>query len=224
MHNRHYSRYSWQSLSCFALIFTLGGCTGLKDSQHESTGRQAATCDCSDSTHEDGTSKKPPTVSEQRKILNEGYSLLHQDATKLNLSQLILYVKSESDAFKSVITDVASFAGKVEKDLERIEKDYPAVDINLDPLPVMEKRKRWDIGKDKVIDFAPGIGRGGRDYERTVLISLLNGINHERHLCKVMAKEEPEASLKKVLNDTERGYDAFYERIDTLLNKEYFKN
>jgi hypothetical protein len=51
----------------------------------------------------------------------------------------------------------------------------------------------------------------------------MNGVNHERHLCKVMATEEPEASLKKFLTDTEHGYDRLYDRIETLLNKEYFK-
>ena len=201
----------------------LSGCAGLTGHNSEVANHDKV-CDCAKNTNADHSRKSAPTVNEQRQILNEGYSLLHQDATKLNVTELILYVKFESDTFKNVVTDVATYGSKVEKDLERIEKDYPAININLDPLPVMEKRKRWDLGKDRVIDFAPGIGRGGRDYERTVLISLMNGINHERHLCKVMAKEEPEASLKKFLTDTEQGYDHFYDRIEALLNKEYFKN
>ena len=181
-------------------------------------------CDCAKNTNADESRNKTPNLSEQRQILNEGYSLLYKEAAKLNLTELVLYAKSESDQLKGVITDVANYAGKVEKDFERIAKDYPAVRIDLDPLPVMEKRKRWDIGKERAIDFAPGIGRSGREYERTVLISMLNGINHERHLCKVMAEEEPEASLKKFLVDTENGYDVFYDRIEKLLNKDYFKN
>jgi hypothetical protein len=180
--------------------------------------------DCAKNTNAEEGRKKTPNLGEQRQILNEGYSLLYKDATKLNLTELVLYAKSESDQLKGVVTDVASFAGKLEKDFQRIAKDYPAVRIDLDPLPVMEKRKRWDIGKDRVIDFAPGVGKGGREYERTLLISLLNGINHERHLCKVMAEEEPEASLKKFLVDTQKGYDIFYDRIDGLLKKEYFRD
>lgn len=212
----------WKNPCFFAMIFAFGGCTAFTQPRQAPAATERA-CDCANDAAAENSRKKPPTAGEQRRILNEGYSLLRQDANKLNLTQLILYAKSESDAFKAIVNDIAAFAGKVEKDLERIAADYPAVAIDLDPLPVMEKRKRWDIGKDRLIDFAPGMGRGGREYERTVLISLLNGINHERHLCKVMAKEEPEASLKKFLTDTERGYAGFYDRLDALLNKEYFR-
>jgi hypothetical protein len=66
------------------------------------------------------------------------------------------------------------------------------------------------------------VGKGGREYERTVLLSFANGLNHERHLCKVMAEAEPDAGLKKFLLDTETKYDALYEAVMTLLKKEYF--
>ena len=88
----------------------------------------------------------------------------------------------------------------------------------------MEKRKRSAIAKDRARYFAPVVGRGGREYERTVLIGYVNGINHERHLCQVMAEAEPDASLKKFLLDAEKRYDALYDRITALLDKEYFKD
>ena len=68
------------------------------------------------------------------------------------------------------------------------------------------------------------IGHGGREYERTVLIGYVNGINHERHLCQVMAEAETDAGLKKFLLDAEKRYDGLYDRINTLLDKEYFKD
>lgn len=211
-----------------SLVFIVAGCSTLGLSS-DTSGKPAAEqkpadCNCATGAKAQAGREKAPELGEQRLILSEGYSLLHTDATKLNLSELVLLAKFESDALKDVIKDVAEYAGKVEKDLERIARDYPGVRIDLDPLPVMEKRKRWDLGKNRAIDFAPIVGRGGREYERTVLLSLLNGINHERHMCKVMAKEEPEASLKKFLTDTQKGYDVFYDRIEALLNKEYFRN
>jgi hypothetical protein len=57
-----------------------------------------------------------------------------------------------------------------------------------------------------------------------VLIGYANGINHERHLCQVMAEAEPDAGLKKFLLDAEKRYDAVYDRVMTLLDKEYFKD
>src|SRR4029077_10049462 len=140
------------------------------------------------------------------------------------LSELILYVKVESEAMHKMVTEVAEFGGQVKKDLERIAKDYPGVRIDLDPLPEMEKRKRAAISKDRARYFAPVIGHGGREYERTVLIGYANGMNHERHLCQVMAEAEPDANLKKFLLDAKKRYDGLYDRVTALLDKEYFKD
>jgi hypothetical protein len=167
---------------------------------------------------------KAPALSQQRLMLSAGYSMLYKDAGTLDLSELILYVKVESDAMEKVTSAVAGVGGQLKKDLERIARDYPGVRIDLDPLPEMEKRKRAALAKDRARYFAPVIGHGGREYERTVLIGYANGINHERHLCQVMAEAEPDAGLKKFLLDAEKRYDAVYDRVMTLLDKEYFKD
>lgn len=163
-------------------------------------------------------------LSKQRLMLSEGYSMLYKDASNIDTSELILYVKAESEAMEKVVTAVTEFGGQLKKDLERIARDYPGVRIDLDPLPEMEKRKRAAITKDRARYFAPVIGHGGREYERTVLIGYVNGINHERHLCQVMAEAEPDAGLKKFLLETEKGYDSLYDRVTALLDKEYFKD
>jgi hypothetical protein len=167
---------------------------------------------------------KAPALSQQRLMLSAGYSMLYKDAGTLDLTELILYVKVESEAMEKVTTAVAEVGGQLKKDLERIAKDYPGVRIDLDPLPEMEKRKRAALAKDRARYFAPVIGHGGREYERTVLIGYANGINHERHLCQVMAEAEPDAGLKKFLLDAEKRYDGVYDRVMALLDKEYFKD
>jgi len=167
---------------------------------------------------------KAADLSKQRLMLSEGYSMLYKDASNLDLSELILYVKVESEAMKKVVTAVAEVGGRLKKELERIAKDYPGVRIDLDPMPEMEKRKRAAITKDRARYFAPVIGHGGREYERTVLIGYANGINHERHLCQVMAEAEPDASLKKFLLDAEKRYNDLFDRVTALLEKDYFKD
>jgi len=172
----------------------------------------------------DKTATKAPKLSKERQVLAEGYSMLYQDARKLDASDLILLVKAESDSMKKLVSSVSEMGEKLTKDLERVAKDYPGVRIDLDPLPEMEKRKRMAVGVTRAKEFAPVVGKGGREYERTVLLSFANGLNHERHLCKVMAEAEPDASLKKFLLDTETKYDALYKAAMTLLEKEYFVN
>lgn len=164
------------------------------------------------------------STRKQRLMLNEGYSLLYKDAGNLDLAELILLVKVESDAVDKIVKAAAETGDQVKKDLERIAKTYPAVRIDLDPLPEMEKRKRAAISKDRARYFAPVVGHGGREYERTVLIGYANGFNHERHMCQVMADAEPVASLREFLLDTEKRYDGLYDRVNAVLEKEYFKD
>lgn len=175
------------------------------------------------STSSESTHTKASSLSKQRQMLSEGYSILYHDAGSFDLSDLILYVKAESDSMNKFVTEVSEMGDQLKKDLKRIAKYYPGVRIDLDPLPEMEKRKRAAIGKDRARQFAPVVGKGGREYERTVLLSFANGLNHERHLCEVMAEAEPDAGLKKFLLETEKRYDALYERVTALLEKEYFK-
>ncbi|MES1262788.1 MAG: hypothetical protein ABUL69_00425 [Peristeroidobacter soli] len=170
----------------------------------------------------DKTATKAPKLSKERQVLSEGYSLLYQDARTFDASELVLLVKAESDAMKKLVNSVAGTGDEVKKDLERIAKTYPGVRIDIDPLPEMEKRKRKAVGMTRAKEFAPVVGKGGREYERTVLLSFANGLNHERHLCKVMAEAETDASLRKFLLDTETKYDALYIAAMNLLEKEYF--
>lgn len=167
---------------------------------------------------------KAPDLSKQRLMLSEGYSMLYKDASNLDLAELILYAKAESEAVEQIVRAAADVGGQLKKDLEKIARDYPGVRIDLDPMPEMEKRKRAAITKRRAKYFAPIVGKGGREYERTVLIGYVNGFNHERHLCQVMAEAEPDANLKKFLTAAEKSYADLYERVTALLEKEYFKD
>jgi hypothetical protein len=195
----------------FLLAGLAAGCTNLEKASRPPSAKAEA------------DRAKAPQLSKQRLMLSEGYSLLYTDASKLDFAELILYVKAESEAMHEIVTAVAAVGGQVKKDLERISKEYPGVRIDLDPLPEMEKRKRAAIAKDRARYFAPVVGHGGREYERTVLIGFSNGLNHERHLCEVMAEVEPDANLKKFLLDAEKRYDDLYDRVTALLEKDYFK-
>jgi len=179
----------------------------------------APACDKDGARHGQGSD-----LSEQRTMLSEGYSLLYADATKMDRVGLVLYVKKESQEFDDVVTEISKFGDEFRQDLERIARDYPGVRIDLEPLPEMEARKRFAIAMDRMLRFAPLVGRSRLEYERTMLIGLAGALDHERHLCRVMAKEEPDAGLKKVLVSAEKRYDGLYDLVTNLLNREHFKH
>src|SRR5689334_9124330 len=176
-------------------------------------------CDEAGAGHGQGSDTDP-----QRAMLSEGYSLLYADAKKIDRFGLVLYVKRESQEFDDVVTEVSRFGDEFRHDLERVARDYPGVRIDLQPLPEMEARKRHALGVDRMLRFAPFAGRSRLEYERTLLIGLAGALDHERHLCRVMAEEEPDDGLKKMLVSAEKRYDGLYELVMNLLNREHFKN
>jgi len=136
----------------------------------------------------------------------------------------MLYLKTESDEFDALITELSAFGVKLKDDLVRIDRDYPGVRVDLDPLPELEKRKRFSTGFDKAKAAAPVTGIGGADYERMVLISVANGLNQERHLVEEMTKVETDPGLRKFLAGVQTKMDAFYERAESVLRKRYYRS
>ena len=118
----------------------------------------------------------------QRKILNEGYSLLYSDLDGLSKVDLIFLVKSEAKPVNEVTTTVTEYAAALKGTLDRVARDYPAVDIALDPLPVMEQRARDAITKDRILSFAPVVGLTGESFDRRMLQVLEGTLNRLRFL------------------------------------------
>ena len=159
----------------------------------------------------------------QRVILNEGYSELYKDVTSLDRSEIILAIKTEADAVDEIVTGVSKYAEHVKNELERLAGEYPALKIDMDPLPEMEKRKRHDLAMSRAKEYAPIVGKSGVEYERRVLMSLHGGLAHQEHMCKVLAEEEPEPGLKKFLVDTQNHFAAWRERVQVVLERDYFR-
>lgn len=173
----------------------------------------------------DPRAEKPADPGAQRTMLSEGYSMLHADASQLGRVDALLYVKFESQALDEVLTAISRFGDELSADLERIARDYPGVRIDLKPLPEMETRKRFAIGKDRALRFVPLVGGGSRmEYERTMLMGMANALNHESHLCRVMAAEESDASLKEFLLATEKRYQALYALTMGVLERDFFRH
>jgi hypothetical protein len=160
----------------------------------------------------------------QRQILNEGYSVLYKELDDLSKLHLIFLVKSESKPVNDVTTAVTEYADSLKATLERVARDYPAVNIKLEPLPVIEQRTRDAIGKDRVLSFAPVVGLTGDSFDRRVLQTLEGTLNHLRYVAKTIADAEPEPSLKQIATTAHNKLDENYKRVLDMLNDKYFVN
>jgi hypothetical protein len=160
----------------------------------------------------------------QRQVLSEGYSMLYGELDNLSKVHLIFLVKSEAKPVNEVTTAVTEYADSLKATLDRVARDYPAVNIKLDPIPVIEQRTRDALGKDRLLSFAPIVGLTGESFDRRVLQTLEGMLNHLRYVAKTLADEEPEPSLKQIDTTAHNKLEELYKRVLDMLDEKYYIN
>jgi hypothetical protein len=163
-------------------------------------------------------------AQDQRGILNEGYSIFYSTIDGLSKFDLIFLVKSETKPVNEVTTAVTEYADTLKATLDRVARDYPAVNIELDPLPVIEQRTRGGMTNDRLLSFAPVVGLTGESFDRRMLQALEGTLNNLRFMAKALADEEPEPSLKQIATTAHSRLEHLYDRVLNMLDEEYFIN
>ena len=163
-------------------------------------------------------------AQDQRQILNEGYSIFYSTLDGLAKFDLVFLVKSEAEPVNEVTTAVTDYADTLKATLDRVARDYPAVNIELDPLPVIEQRTRGGMTNDRLLSFAPGVGLTGESFDRRMLQALEGTLNNLRFMAKALAEEEPEPSLKQIATTAHSRLDELYQRVLAMLDEKYFIN
>ena len=158
----------------------------------------------------------------QRQILNEGYSIFYSTLDGLSKFDLVFLVKSEAKPVHDVTTAVTDYADTLKATLDRVARDYPAVDIELDPLPVIEQRTRGGMTKDRLVSFAPFVGLTGESFDRRMLQVLEGTLNNLRFMAKALADEEPEPSLKQIATTAHNRFEQLYTEVLNMLDEKYF--
>jgi hypothetical protein len=163
-------------------------------------------------------------AQDQRRILNEGYSIFYSTLDGLSMFDLVFLVKSEAESVNEVTTAVTDYADTLKATLERVARDYPAVSIELEPLPVMEQRTRGGMTTDRIKSFAPIVGLTGTSFDRRMLQAVEGTLNNLRFMAKALADEEPEPSLKQIATTAHTRLEELYQRVLNMLDEKYFIN
>ena len=157
-------------------------------------------------------------------MLNEGYSIFYRNVDSLSKFDLVFLVKSETEPVNELTTAVTDYADTLKATLERVARDYPAVDMELDPLPVMEQRTRDGMTNDRLFSFAPVVGLTGESFDRRMLQALEGTLNNLRFMAKALADEESEPSLKQIATTAHSRLEQLYQRVLGMLDEKYFIN
>jgi len=172
----------------------------------------------------DDAPQQKADVKDQRAILNEGYSILYTNISNMSRFDLIFLVKSEAEAVNEMTTKVTDYADSLKKTLEGVARDYPAVNILLDPVPVIEQRTRSAITKDRLVTFAPLVGLKNESFDRRMLQSLEGMLNQLRFLTRAIADEEPEPGLKTIAENAHAKFEQLYNQVLEMLREKYYIN
>jgi hypothetical protein len=162
------------------------------------------------------------TEQNYNRHLSHGYAQLYRIVSGLKHLDKVLYVKVESDKFEEVVEAVADYAGELFDQLEKLEEDYPSLNIKDTGLPDMDLKRRRAIVMDRLEDMAPIVGKTGKEFELTLLISVMGPINSMRFLAQVLAEEEKDQHRAAFAAQAKERLDGLFNRIFTLLERDYF--
>jgi hypothetical protein len=158
-----------------------------------------------------------------REELNHGYAILHQSFKGLAWADELLYIKRESDKADKMISKLAENYKEIQKKLEKMEKDFPAICLKNSGQPWVVRQKNKAVSKDRINSFISLKGnRKGINFERTFLLSLSAAMNQMNHLSQVMLEKETDKGLRAFLTDIQTQVEQLYDETVAMLNKHYF--
>lgn len=169
---------------------------------------------------------QPPFMAGQesaRAQLNDGYSELYSTASGLSQIDKIFYVKIESDDVQRVVGDITGYSGQLARRLQELTHKFPAlaVDRGVEP-PII--RAAHEAQKEATLKrFAPVVGTSGKAFERGILIRLLGAVDQQHYLAATLAKREPDPALSKIMANAGKRYAGFYDEINALLEKRFYR-
>jgi hypothetical protein len=166
--------------------------------------------------------RPPPDKGAPRTQLAIGYSLLYQEAEGIPKLDWLLKFKSKSEDMGKVTTDLLAYYRQLAGTMQALSTRYPAMRLDVTPMPEIESAERKAIGADMAKDFMPVAGKSGVDFEREALLMFYNTLNEQRHLVAVMLNLETVPELRKFLETTQGQLDTRYAAIGALLNRRYF--
>jgi len=165
-----------------------------------------------------------PSDSEETKNreLSYGYGQLYKTASGLKHLKKLLLVKVESAKVSMLIDDISEYAEKLSGQLEKMDRDYPSLRIDDPGLPELETKRRKAVVWDEIYILAPIVGKTGKDFERTLLLSQVGVLNNVRFLAEVIKDAEKSEARKALVQEAQSRLNSLYQRTIRLLEQDYF--
>jgi hypothetical protein len=136
-------------------------------------------------------------ISRQQEKLNGGYFLLHnlsEDEAQVPLLLDLKHAPPEIVAFANRMSQAGKATGAT---LDRFQEKDPAIQLDRNPLPQIEKDTRDSIKGDKQHQLL--FGTTGSEFVRAFLVSQIEASTYAVNLSKVLAAQESDPQRTKTL-------------------------
>jgi hypothetical protein len=137
--------------------------------------------------------------------LNPGYVLLYQTMDAFSKMDKVLLIKRESDAFEEIVESVADYCGKLAEQLEDLDEHDDEIDLKGQAMPDVIIDARKAIGEDvRETVGGPFKGATGSELERSLLLSLDQGLSESHEVVRALARRETSEKRHTVLEEADR--------------------
>ncbi|MGH8428416.1 MAG: hypothetical protein ACRES7_10625 [Gammaproteobacteria bacterium] len=176
-------------------------------------------------TQQNTTQQEPtPDNGQQLAILNHGYAMLYEKAQEFTKIHKLLYVKINTKAVGDFMDALDQYGDTMQKQLEKMVKQYPSLSLTDNGLPVIEVKKRAGVSHYYLMQMLPLVGRSGKDFDRTILQTQSEELNQARFYARALLDEERNSNRKQMLQGIQQHLDQLYNQALSLLQKNYYSS
>jgi hypothetical protein len=169
------------------------------------------------------TTRADATSLQERRELNEAYSLLYAQAQRLSRMEWAVRLKRQPEATRDTLLAATAYYDELGSELERLSAAYPALNLEVPGMLPIHRRARERIADAQADAIKPLFGETGVEYERGLLLSVRAALDEQRHVATVLAEREPDAGLRGFMQVQQQALDQLYRRVDRELRDHYFR-
>ena len=153
--------------------------------------------------------------SEHIRKLNGGYYLLHQLSDDESQLPLLLTVKHAPAEIGSFADEISKTGKETVSALDRLQESNPAIRLDQNPLPAIERETRDSIKDDKQHQLL--FGTKDSEFVRCVLVSQIEASTYAKNLASVLADQETSPDRSRALRQISARWDGIRNKTYRIL-------
>ena len=145
-----------------------------------------------------------------------GYALLDQLMAKQAQVGMLLMIKDETPQVGAIIKAIAQSCGEAHQQLKNFATIDPALKLDIDPLPAIDRRTR-----DLIEATSRGelLSQSGSEFELALLLTQVRSMQYGSHLARAIAEVDDNETRKAFLGKLSEELAGHQDAVTALLQR-----